>query len=208
MRVCNWLPALGIAVLIAAVACSPREEVAEAEPAGAAVETEPDAATLGADDAATAGAAQAMARANLTGAPGSGISGTVEVTEQTGGVNVVVHATGVKAAGPLGIHLHEVGVCTPPDFESAGDHFNPGGAAHACPPATPRHAGDLGNMEVGASGEGHLELETDLLTVAEGTASVVGRAVIVHDHTDDCTTQPSGGQAKRIACGVFERVTR
>jgi Cu-Zn family superoxide dismutase len=149
-----------------------------------------------------------MARANLTGAPGSGISGTVEVTERTGGVGVTAHVTGVKQTGPLGFHLHEVGACTPPDFESAGEHFNPGGAPHACSPTSPRHAGDLGNLEVAAGGEGHLDLETDLLTVVDGPASVVGRAVVLHAGKDDCTTQPSGDSGDRIACGVFERVTR
>jgi Cu-Zn family superoxide dismutase len=208
MRSCNWLPANGVALLIALVSCAPREEAVEPDRGITAVETEPDAATVGADDAATAGATQAMARATLTGAPGSGISGMVEVTEQTGGVKVVVHTTGVQASGPIGIHVHEVGTCTPPDFESAGEHFNPGGSPHACPPNTPRHAGDFGTIEIGAGGEGHLELETDLLTVVEGTASVVGRAVVLHDGIDDCTTQPSGDSGNRIACGAFERVTR
>jgi Cu-Zn family superoxide dismutase len=193
--------------LIVVVSCAPREEAAEPDAGGAAVETEPDGATTGADDAATAGAAQAIARANLTGAPESGLSGTVEVTEQTGGVKVVVNVTGVKAAGPVGIHVHEGATCSAPDFESAGAHFNPSGAQHACPPTTPRHAGDLGNIEIAAGGEGHLDLETDLLTVVEGPASVVGRAIVLHDGKDDCSTQPSGDSGNRLACGVFERVT-
>jgi Cu-Zn family superoxide dismutase len=193
---------------IAVAACAPVDEAAEPDPDVVAVETEPEPATVGADEAATAGAAQAKARANLTGAPGSGISGTVEVTEQTGGVKVIVHATGVEVPGLLGIHLHEVGVCTPPDFESAGEHFNPGGAAHACPPTSPHHAGDLGNIEIGSGGEGHLDFETDLLTVVEGSSSVVGRAIVLHDGKDDCATQPSGDSGNRLACGVFERVTQ
>ena len=105
------------------------------------------------------------------------------------------------------IHLHEVGTCTPPDFKSAGDHFNPHGAQHACSPTTPRHPGDLGNIEIAESGEGHLELETDMLTVADGPSSVIGRAVVLHAGKDDCTTQPSGDSGDRLACGVFERVT-
>ena len=208
MGIRTWLPALGTAFLIGIVSCTPRDEAAKPDAGAAAVETEPDAASPGADDAATAGAAQAMARATLIGAPDSGVSGTVEVTEQTGGVKVVAHITGVKTTGPLGLHVHETGVCTPPDFESAGGHFNPSGAAHACPSTTPRHAGDLGNIEIGAGGDGHLDLETDLLTVADGSASVVGKAIVLHDGQDDCATQPSGGMAKRLACGVLERVTR
>ena len=206
-----WPTAITAPVLALALACSPPQEAAEPNPdavtdadraTGAPVSpTDPD------DDAVTAGAEQAKARANLTGAPGSGISGTVEVTERTGGVQIAAHVTGVKPAGPHGLHLHEVGTCTPPDFESAGEHFNPGSAQHACSPTSPRHAGDLGNLEVADGGEGHLELETDLLTVADGSSSVVGRAVVLHAGKDDCTTQPSGDSGDRLACGVFERVT-
>jgi Cu-Zn family superoxide dismutase len=204
----RWqLPVAALLAVFSAVGCSP--EAAEPGPDAAAgverdngipVDTNPD-------DTATAGATQGMARANLTGAPGSGISGTVEVTERTGGVAVMAHVTGLKQGGPLGFHLHEVGACTPPDFESAGEHFNPGSAQHACSPTSPRHAGDLGNLGIADGGEGHLELETDLLTVADGPASVVGRAVVLHAAKDDCTTQPSGDSGDRIACGVFERVT-
>ena len=207
----RWLLFLATVLLTGAVGCSPPNEAAEPNPdavtdadraTGAPVSpTDPD------DDAVTVGAEQAKARANLTGAPGSGISGKVEVTERTGGVQIAVHVTGVEAVGPRGLHLHEVGTCTPPDFESAGEHFNPGSAQHACSPTAPRHAGDLGNIEIAAGGEGHLELETDLLTVADGPSSVVGRAVVLHAGKDDCTTQPSGDSGDRLACGVFERVT-
>jgi len=212
----RWIPVLGMLVVIGASGCTPADETAEpgGAPASASGDadatagTHPDTTAEVADDAATAGATQALARASFTGAPDSGISGTVEVTERTGGVAIVVHVTGVKAAGPLGIHLHEGGVCTPPDFESAGEHFNPGAAAHACSPTSPRHAGDLGNIEISGTGEGRLELETDLLTVVEGPSSVVGRAIVLHDGKDDCATQPSGDSGNRLACGVFERVTQ
>ena len=212
MRNGRWLPVLGVLLVVGASGCGPANDAAkpDADAAASAGREAADATadTSRRDDAATAGAAQAMARANLTGAPGSGVSGTVEVTERTGGVAVVVHVTGVAKDGPLGLHLHEVGSCTPPDFESAGGHFNPGTSQHACSPTIPRHAGDFGNIEIADSGEGHLELETDLLTVAEGPSSVVGRAVVLHYGLDDCATQPSGDSGDRLACGVFERVTQ
>ena len=38
--------------------------------------------------------------------------------------------------GEHGVHIHEVGECSAPDFESAGAHYNPTGAQHGPHPAT------------------------------------------------------------------------
>jgi Cu-Zn family superoxide dismutase len=191
------LQTLGLVTLLAAASgCAPENEAAapDTDVGAAAVEPEPDATVD----------RPARARAELEGAPQSGVSGSVEVVEEPGGVRVVAHVSGVEAMGPHGIHVHTTGACAPPDFTSAGDHLNPEGAPHACPPTAPRHAGDLGNLEVVEGGDGHLELTTDLLTVAPGPASVVGRAIVLHQGSDDCTTQPSGDSGDRLACGVFE----
>ena len=67
-----------------------------------------------------------------------------------------------------------------------------------------RHAGDLGNIEIAADGTGSLTLSTDLLTVAPGPNSVVGKAVILHEKADDFKTQPTGDAGGRIACGVVQ----
>ena len=111
----------------------------------------------------------------------------------------------VKGAvpGTHGVHLHEKGDCSAPDFSSAGGHFNPAGAPHACPPTAPRHAGDLGNIVIGPDGSGRLEITTDLLSVAPGAKSAVGHALILHDDADDCASQPVGHAGMRAACAVL-----
>ena len=200
MKSRKYLQTFGLTALtLGALACAPRDEAGETDTdlGAGAVEPEPDATTQ--DE-------PARARAELVGAPESGVSGSVEVTDDTGGVRVAVHVSGVEPIGPHAIHVHQTGDCAPPDFSSAGEHLNPEGAPHACPPTTPRHPGDLGNIEIVEGGDGHLELTTDLLTVAEGPASVVGRAIVLHQGADDCTTQPSGDSGDLLACGVLESV--
>ncbi len=148
--------------------------------------------------------AAVVASASLVTADGIEV-GTATFTQVGAETTAEFHLTGVSPAGPHAIHVHETGECTPPDFTSAGGHFNPAGVAHACPPATPRHAGDFGNVEIAEDGGGHLEVTTDLVTVEDGPISVVGKAVILHAHTDDCSTQPTGDAGGRLACGVIAR---
>lgn len=76
------------------------------------------------------------------------------------------------------------------------------GAPHAGPKTETRHAGDLGNIEVGENGTGDLAMTTDLLTVQTGPTSVVGRSVVFHADKDDLMTQPTGNSGARQGCGV------
>ena len=149
-----------------------------------------------------AAAAPTSAVAELTGAEGTEVMGTITFVEDENGVTIVAELSGVEP-GLHGFHLHETGDCSAADFASAGGHFNPYEMPHAGPDAEERHAGDLGNIEIGEDGMGRMETTSDLVTVGEGPASVVGRTVVLHAGEDDMASQPSGAAGSRIGCGVI-----
>lgn len=132
--------------------------------------------------------------------------GTATLTETGDRVRVSVEITRATA-GKHGLHVHAEGLCDPPDFMSAGGHFNPAGRAHGAPGAAEHHAGDFGNLEamtIGADGRGTLQLTTDALSLRAGSASyVVGKALIFHEKEDDLTTQPTGNSGGRVGCGLL-----
>ena len=190
LRPGRYLFILAVIVAVAAFAAGcAKEETAMPEPAPApAAEPEPMPA--------------ASATAEFSSRDGA-IQGTATFSEIEGGVEIHVSVAGAPP-GTHGFHIHELGDCSADDFTSAGGHFNPTGAPHGGPADAERHAGDLGNLEIGEDGSGHLSLTSDLLTVSAGDRSVVGRGVILHAAADDLESQPTGAAGARLACGVVE----
>lgn len=148
-----------------------------------------------------------VAVARLEPTEGNNVRGTVTFTPEDNGVRVVANITGLSS-GRHGFHVHETGDCSAPDASSAGGHFAPEGSPHGGPddPRNERHAGDLGNIDVDASGVTTYDRVDSLLTLS-GANSIVGKAVIVHEGEDDLTSQPSGDAGGRLACGVIEMQT-
>jgi superoxide dismutase, Cu-Zn family len=144
------------------------------------------------------------AKATIESRSGSKVTGKAVFTELPSGATKVEVWIENASPGTHGLHIHEKGDCSAPDGASAGGHFNAAGNPHAAPTEHAHHNGDLGNIEIGADGKGHLELTSDLLTVKPGPNSVVGKAVIFHEKADDLKTQPTGAAGARFGCGVVQ----
>lgn len=132
--------------------------------------------------------------------PDSKITGEVHFHPTEKGVMVMAHVEGVPP-GAHGFHIHEKGDCG--DFgNAAGGHFNPDGLSHgdaAKDGIGHAHAGDLGNIQIGADGKGDLEKTINGLTLEPGKYGVAGRSVVLHEKPDDFG-QPTGNAGGRIGC--------
>ena len=157
---------------------------------------------------ATMPAGSPQATAELKNARGEGV-GTASLWEDANGVRLAAQVRGIPA-GRHGIHIHAVGKCDPPDFTTAGGHYNPGGKNHGLKSPAGPHAGDLPNLEVGTDRTRRLEYVTKLVTLGPGPTSLFdadGSALVIHANPDDETTDPTGNSGGRIACGVIVRAS-
>jgi len=125
--------------------------------------------------------------------------------EQVGDkVRVVIFVQGLKPGQEHGLHIHEAGDCSSGDGMSAKGHFNPFGKPHGHHGSGERHAGDLPSLKANKEGRANIQADLDVITLAPGPASIIGRGLIVHADPDDYKTQPTGNAGARIACGVIQ----
>ena len=146
---------------------------------------------------------EATATAVLEPRSGSDVRGTVTFT-QTGDVVRVSGVVTGHTKGPKGFHIHEKGDCSAHDGMSTGGHFNPHKMKHGGPYEPVRHAGDLGNLNIGADGTAKFNFVVGDLSVSTRADGIIGRAVIVHAAPDDLKTDPTGNAGGRLACGVIK----
>ena len=128
--------------------------------------------------------------------------GTVRAWQTAGGVSFRVSATGLPH-GLHGIHVHAVGRCDPPEFTTAGGHWNPAAKKHGLNNPAGPHAGDLPNVEVAANGVLGATVTLPNATMA-GLLDADGAALVIHAQADDYMTDPSGNSGARIACAVLQ----
>ena len=137
----------------------------------------------------------------LVDASGTSI-GWVELAPRAGGINLRIAADGL-APGDHGIHLHAVGRCEGPAFQSAGGHWNPEGKQHGHLNPSGHHVGDLPNLTISANGRG----TTSFLVSGHALNDADGTSLVIHAKPDDYRTDPSGNSGDRIACAVLSPAT-
>ena len=133
--------------------------------------------------------------------------GTATFTEADDGLTIELEAEGLEP-GTHGMHIHNAGMCEGPDFESAGDHFNPTDASHGFDHEDGPHAGDLENIEVDEDGTVSTEVPAENVTLLDEEVetslhTAEGTSLIIHSGEDDYESQPSGDAGDPVACGVI-----
>jgi Cu-Zn family superoxide dismutase len=139
---------------------------------------------------------------NIKNAEGQSI-GTAVLSEAPHGVKIKLDVKGLPP-GEHSLHIHQVAKCEPPDFKSAGPHFNGASGGHADHTGLP--AGDIPDFSliVAADGTAHATVVAPNVTLGTDEQSVFsngGTAIVIH-----AVAGGSGSAAPpRIACGVITK---
>ncbi|MGJ8593379.1 MAG: superoxide dismutase family protein [Aquaticitalea sp.] len=142
-------------------------------------------------------------KVTLESKSGSSVTGSAVFTQEDNVVTMIAVLGGLKE-GTHAIHLHEKADCSAEDGTSTGGHWNPTNEPHGkwnSPEGF--HRGDIGNLNANASGKATLTMSTDKWCIGcdDKNKDILGKAIIVHEGTDDFTTQPTGDAGGRVSCG-------
>src|SRR5271165_5514042 len=110
--------------------------------------------------------------------------------------------------GEHAVHFHQNPKCDPPDFKSAGGHFNPTGKQHGFDNPMGHHAGDMPNFTVKENGTAKATVKDADVVLGNGSEANSlfvngGTSIMIHAKADDMKTDPSGNSGDRIACGAI-----
>ena len=130
--------------------------------------------------------------------------GTATLTAEAKGVKIALDIKKLPP-GEHSIHIHQFAKCDPPDFKSAGPHFDAGAGghdhAHAGAPA-----GDIPDFSliVGKDGTAKVTTVAPNVTLGDDDHSVFsngGTAIVIHAVAGGT----GSGTPPRIACGAITR---
>jgi len=112
--------------------------------------------------------------------------------------------------GVHALHFHQNAKCDPPDFKSAGGHFNPDKKQHGFLNPQGHHNGDMANFTVNANGTAKATIKDADVVLGTGSEpnslfANGGTSLMIHEKADDMKSDPAGNAGARIACGVITK---
>ena len=133
--------------------------------------------------------------------------GTATILSKGAGVEMKLELKNLPP-GVHAVHFHQKAQCDPPDFKSAGGHFNPTGKQHGFDNPQGHHSGDMMNFTVKENGAAKVAVKDDDVVLGTGSEANSllangGTSIMIHAKADDYKTDPAGDSGDRIACGAI-----
>ena len=135
--------------------------------------------------------------------------GTATIKSSGKGVEVELKVKDLPP-GVHALHFHQNAKCDPPDFKSAGPHFNPDKKQHGFLNPNGHHNGDMANFTVEPNGTAKVTVKNADVVLGTGSEANSlfaneGTSLMIHAGPDDMKTDPAGNAGDRIACGVIAK---